>query len=229
MPAFDDVAVTSDTVAFFPTLDASIDRDTGAITIRNNTGSDVNISGYSITSAFEALDPDNWLSIADNYDADNSGSVDASHVWTELTAADANGDLSEGDLDSGLGTSLAQGQTINLSSGGAWIQNPTEDLEFQYISNGTVIGGLLNFSGNDDAAFAFADLDVDGNIDSDDWDILRGNQHADLSGLSLAEAYRAGDLTGDGLNNHPDFVAFKNTFDAANGAGAFAAMLAGVP
>jgi MYXO-CTERM domain-containing protein len=45
----------------------------------------------------------------------------------------------------------------------------------------------------------------------------------------LAEAYRLGDLTGDKANNHDDFVAFKTIFDAANGVGAFTAMVASTP
>ena len=53
---------------------------------------------------------------------------------------------------------------------------------------------------------------------------MRTNQHTNLSSKSLAEAYRLGDLNGDHLNNHADFVAFKTAYDAANGAGAFVAM-----
>ena len=38
-----------------------------------------------------------------------------------------------------------------------------------------------------------------------------------------------GDLNGDFRNDHADFVIFKAAFEAANGAGSFAAMLAFVP
>jgi hypothetical protein len=38
-----------------------------------------------------------------------------------------------------------------------------------------------------------------------------------------------GDLTEDLVNDHADFAAFKVLFDAANGTGAFVAMLATVP
>ncbi len=37
-----------------------------------------------------------------------------------------------------------------------------------------------------------------------------------------------GDLNGDFLNNHTDFVLFKSAFDAANGPNSFAAMLTSV-
>lgn len=220
-----DFRVTDEIV--LPVLDLRVDRDDGSLLLSNRTGGPVNLSGYQITSAFEALAPAAWQSVADNYDADNSGEVDGTNIWTELTQGDAHGDLSEGDLDSGAGATIAHTQTVNLGNAGAWIQNPNEDLLFQYISDGEVVAGIVNFA--DAAPLVAGDLDVDGDLDADDWAILRSNQHGDLSDKSLAEAYRLGDLTGDLQNNHPDFVAFKNAFDAVNGAGAFVAMAASVP
>ena len=78
-------------------------------------------------------------------------------------------------------------------------------------------------------AVRFGDLNSDGKIDSLDWVIFRTNQETDLSGLTLEQAYLRGDLTEDRANNHADFVVFKNLYEAANGAGSFVAMLAGVP
>jgi hypothetical protein len=213
-------------------LEITVNRATGGITLSNRTGSAVNIKSYSITSAFEALEPANWLSIADNYDAGSPGpnQVDAAHNWSELTAPTANGDLSEADLQSALGASLTHTRTVNLSSAGAWIQNPHEDdLVFQYISGNQIKSGIVSYTGNGGVPFATGDLNVDGVINSADWVIFRTNQQTDLSTKSLAEAYRLGDLTGDKLNNHADFVMFKAAYDAANGAGAFVAMLAAVP
>jgi hypothetical protein len=66
-------------------------------------------------------------------------------------------------------------------------------------------------------------------INAADWIILRNNQLADLSGLSLNEAYQRGDLTGDYRNDHADFTRFKSIFDGQNGVGAFATMAAQVP
>jgi hypothetical protein len=50
-----DFQVTNEVIQ--PTLELNVDRTTGALSIANRTGSPVNISGYSITSAFEALTP----------------------------------------------------------------------------------------------------------------------------------------------------------------------------
>jgi hypothetical protein len=213
-----------------PRLEIIVNRATGAITLSNRTNSAINIKSYSITSAFEALEPANWLSIAENYDAGSPGpnQVDAAHHWTELTDAAANGDLSEADLQSAAGGLLVHTRTVNLANSGAWIQNPTEDLVFQYISGTEIKKGIVSFIGNGGVPFASGDLNVDGVINPADWAIFRTNQHANLSTKSLAEAYRAGDLNADKLNNFADFVQFKTIYDAANGAGAFAAM-SGVP
>jgi hypothetical protein len=73
------------------------------------------------------------------------------------------------------------------------------------------------------------DFNADGNITSADWTILRTNQLADLSGKTFQEAYFLGDVTADLANDHADFAAFKEIYDAANGVGAFAAMTASVP
>lgn len=212
-------------------LRITVNRADGSLVLSNNTGSAVNLRSYSITSAFEALMPANWRSIADNYDAGNPGpnQVDAAHNWNELTDANAHGDLSEADLQAGTGASVANGRSINLGNAGTWIQTPTEDLVFQYISNGQIVNGIVSFVGNGNNPFLVGDLNLSGTITAADWGILRSNQFADLSGFSLAEAYRRGDLTADKLNNQDDFIAFKTAFEDANGAGSFAAMLAGVP
>jgi hypothetical protein len=214
-----------------PALRITVNRANGAITLSNDTGGAVNLSSYSITSAFEGLAPANWLSITDNYDAGNPGpnQVDAAHSWSELTDPNAHGDLSEADLQSGDGASLANGRTINLSSSAAWIQNPNEDLAFQYISSGQIKDGIVSFVNNSNNPFVRGDLNIDGSINVADWVILRTNQLADLSTKSLAEAYRLGDLTADRANNHADFVIFKSIYDAANGAGAFVDMASAVP
>jgi hypothetical protein len=73
------------------------------------------------------------------------------------------------------------------------------------------------------------DLDMSGTITPADWAILRMNQRVNFSGKTHEQAYFMGDLTADLANNHADFALFKSIYDAANGSGAFVAMLAGVP
>jgi hypothetical protein len=216
-----------------PTLSISVDRNTGTMSLSNLTGGAVNIKSYSVTSAYGALDPANakWKSIAENYDAGSPGpnQVDSLHNWTELTTAAANGDLSEADLESAAGALLAANRVVNLGATGTWISSPTEDLAFYYVSGTQLLRGIVTYAGNAGVPLLEGDLNASGNITSADWIILRTNQHTNMSGLSLAEAYRLGDLTGDKLNNFADFAEFKALYDAANGAGSFLEMVASVP
>jgi hypothetical protein len=212
-----------------PVLSITVNRNTGNITLVNQTGSAKNISGYSIASAFEALAPASWLSIADNYDSGNPGpnQVDPAHAWAEQTPPADHDDLTESD-PSTAGASLANGRNVNL--GNAWIRTSHEDLTFQYTSGGLPVTGIINYVGGvNNQPYAQGDVNTDGVINAADWAIVRTNQHANLSGQSLAEAYRLGDLTGDRKNNYADFDAFKNLYDAANGVGAFVAMAGAVP
>jgi hypothetical protein len=95
--------------------------------------------------------------------------------------------------------------------------------------NGALVVGAVEFVGNGGQPIQTGDVNADGEITAADYIILADNQHTDLSALSLAEAYRRGDLNEDLANNHADFVSFKTAFEEANGAGSFAAMLAGIP
>jgi hypothetical protein len=225
----DNVALSISVVPL-PSLRISVNRNSGNITLSNDTGSPVNISGYSITSAFEGLSPTNWLSIHDNYDSDNPGAsqVDPTHLWSELTNPLTHGDLSEADLQSGTGASLANSRTVNLGNS-AWIRSPNEDLVFQYVSGGVVKDGIISYVGNNGNPFTSGDLDFSGSINSADWGILRTAQHTNLTTLSKAQAYALGDLNGDLRNDFEDFALFKQAYDIANGAGSFAEMVASVP
>lgn len=73
--------------------------------------------------------------------------------------------------------------------------------------------------------------DLSGNcsIGVEDWGLFRAGQQTNMAGFTHAQAYAAGDLNGDLRNDHADFVIFKSVFDAANGSGAFAAMITAVP
>jgi hypothetical protein len=73
------------------------------------------------------------------------------------------------------------------------------------------------------------DFNLSGTITSADWAILRTNLRRVLSGQTHQQAYFLGDVTADLTINHDDFAAFKSIYDAANGAGAFVALLATVP
>jgi hypothetical protein len=115
--------------------------------------------------------------------------------------------------------------TLGLYSGSGW---PTE-------------ASRVYFGGDDGSTFKdlaitvtsspirLGDFNQDGNLTAADWSVLRNNQHANLSGMTLSEAYALGDVTADLANNYADFILFKDLYNGANGVGAFEAMAASVP
>ena len=73
------------------------------------------------------------------------------------------------------------------------------------------------------------DLNSDDVLDLDDFTMYLSGLHANLSGLTLTQAFMNGDLNGDLANDFDDFVLFRAYYDAAHGAGAFAALAGQVP
>lgn len=71
-----------------------------------------------------------------------------------------------------------------------------------------------------------ADLDFDNAATILDWELLQANSYGSLAGLTARDAFMHGDLDHDGDNDFADFRFFKAAFDMANGAGAFARMIA---
>jgi hypothetical protein len=200
-----------------PSLSVTINRDSREVTMSNGTGTDVPIKGYSILSANGALVESNFNSLTDN----------GEEGWIQLTGPGSASDLSEGHLTTGT---IGDGRVINL--GDAWVPfyEDKEDITFEYLDgNGDLIEGSVRFVGNGDASFQFLDLNFDGAIDVLDWETYVSGLSGEFPDLSLAQAYGRGDLNGDLENDHADFVQFQDSFDAANGAGAFAAMLENVP
>jgi len=70
------------------------------------------------------------------------------------------------------------------------------------------------------------DFNQDGFVTTDDWVILRDNNQVDLSALTPLAASKLGDMDRDLDNDVHDFGLFRDAFEAANGGGSFAAMVA---
>lgn len=66
-----------------------------------------------------------------------------------------------------------------------------------------------------------ADFDDDDDVDENDWLFYVSGLGTDDPGLT--------DLTGDGLNDHADFLLFKKLYENANGIGTFAELHTSVP
>jgi hypothetical protein len=70
------------------------------------------------------------------------------------------------------------------------------------------------------------DLNGDNLVNDDDALQYLAGFHADLSGLTLDQAFAMGDVNGDRKNDYADFRIFKDAFDGNNGLGAFEAAFA---
>ena len=89
-------------------------------------------------------------------------------------------------------------------------------------SLGEVSIGSIELVGPDPIGPIAGDINGDGLLDLQDWDVLRTNLFGEFSQLSLAQAFRQGDLNGDRLANELDYELFKSAYDAAHGMGALA-------
>ncbi|QDS98236.1 zinc metalloprotease [Adhaeretor mobilis] len=89
--------------------------------------------------------------------------------------------------------------------------------------------GSLGFYTIDIEVPLFADLNNDSQLDHLDWQQFLAGSGTDLSGLTSLEAYQAGDLDGDGLNNAADFGLFKDAYIEAFGLAGFEALFVQVP
>ena len=201
-----------------PAASLLVDRDTGAVTLTNLTGSTSEITSYTITSEASGMDVAEWLSIADNADADSGMGFDPTNVWN-VTSSEANL-LSEESSNSSSGGDLAAAGVYEL--GPVWLKTPFEDLAFSFtLADGTTGGGAVRFTGNGGTAYVRSDLNGDGTIDAADWELFYPNTLTDLSDLGLAEAYLKGDLDEDLDNDFNDFRLFKSDFIALNGQAAW--------
>jgi alpha-galactosidase len=99
-----------------------------------------------------------------------------------------------------------------------------------YYLIGDSMGNAINTLNPAPAIFyPFGDLNRDEKLSVADWQIFIGNSHKNLSGMTAEQAALLGDMDGDRDNDIADFGLFRDAYDRANGAGAFATMVASVP
>lgn len=198
-----------------------VDRDTGDISIANQSGGNVQLKGYTIESAGGAIDPVQWTSI----DAGNA--FDPDGTWTTTSEEDVEvGEAVTGGATDG-GT---LGPPSSFSVGEAWRQTPIEDLSFSFtLGDDSVQFGQVLYEGNGGVAFGRSDLNADGEVDVADWSLFLPNAFTSFTGETDVNAYLMGDLDGDGDNDYDDFQLFKTDYINANGEEAFAALPGRIP
>ena len=204
----------------------TIDRGTGAITLSKSGPTNYNILGYSITSnTHGSLNQAAWTKVSVAYDDSGNGSVDVDDDWTVLSALNDPTDLSEAELEGGNGGVLTTAAPIAL--GTPWIRTPLQDVQARLLLvGGTELVVPVTYTGT---AIPAGDLNGSATVNTADWTIFKAGQSASFTGLSAARRYQLGDLTNDGKQDLVDFSVFRSAYDAANGVGSFAAMVAGVP
>jgi hypothetical protein len=200
----------------FPVL--VINRDTGAISVTNQSGSAIQLKGYSISSTAGSFNPATWTSI-------DAGNVfDPDGTWTAQSSTAFN--LAESNTG---GPSLNGGTLTTPPSAGSsrgigtpWLKSPLEDVTFSFtLGDGTTGNGLVQYTGT---AISRSDLNGDGSINVADWALFAPNSFTSFAGQSAVAAYRKGDLNGDMVNDYKDFRLFKADYIAVNGLEAFAAL-----
>ena len=100
----------------------------------------------------------------------------------------------------------------------------TRTIELQLTANritGENDGYTDNISLVLSATGGFGDLNLDGVVNTADWQQFRSGQHVNMTNYTVVQVLAAGDLNNDFRNDFADFLLFKSAFDAVNGAGAF--------
>jgi len=198
-----------------PTL--TVDRSTGVISLTNQSGGSLNVTGYSITSG-GGLKPASWTSI-------DAGNVfDPDGTWTASSSTATN--IAES-VTSGATNGGALANNGSASIGAAWRRTPIQDVAFTYaLAGGTTGSGLVVYTGT---AAPRSDFNDDGLVNAADWALFVPNSFKTFAADPAVTAYLKGDLDGDKDNDYADFKLFKADFIAANGEAAFAALGAAVP
>jgi Concanavalin A-like lectin/glucanases superfamily/Glucose / Sorbosone dehydrogenase len=207
----------------------TINRDTGEMTLQNQTGNPVDIRSYSLTSGHGSIDPSHVTTITGHYDANppGNGSIDANDHWQITSANGSHSQLAE-QTQGDIGT-LPTGSSFSFSGSGGWTKSIYQDLQLSFtLGNGSTVQGIVEYVGNGGQAFIRSDLNFNGVLDPADWTIFHAHHLENMAGLSLAQAYELGDLNGDGKNDFDDFRLFQTDYIAAHGAAAFASLL-GIP
>jgi hypothetical protein len=207
-------------------LTLTVNRDTGELSWSNPDVAAIGVQSYRLMSKKGAISPENFISISGNYDASGMGEIDDVDDWQIITMTNTH--YSEGSL--GDGGEFDAASMFSAGNPGAWIKSIYEDFSIEAVlTDGTLVLAHVEYIGNGGAPFSRSDLDFDGQLDPDDWQVFKANHNGVAGGLSVAESYQFGDLDGDGDNDFLDFRLFKTDYIAAHGEAAFLHLEGNIP
>jgi hypothetical protein len=195
-------------------LNATLDRTTGALTITNPTGTPFQFKSYSLVSVAAGLDATAWTTIPG---------------WTTTATPDPSAqfatDLTQTDPIMN-GTTISAGGGV-LSFGNVWNPSRFEDVLIRLTRTDNEIAVIVpQYTGPQIVA---GDFNASGTINLADFQILLSSLHSSLPPPNQIVASQQGDMNGDLAVNFADFAAFRSAYDVQNGAGAFAQLAESVP
>jgi len=210
-------------------------RGTGPIVILNSTSSDRGVSPHQRWTTGVLTDGGNMNGNL-GIEYSNRTTAGSGHGWTtgwsvawNLTTPQVKVEAAPGTMNwciGCLGTKVTTSQPAGTyESLGAKVDlGETDSLYLEQLRERLGDEALINIG-----YLTGADLNGDGNVDAADWTRFKSGQGMNFSGLTAAEAYSYGDLTGDFKHDLDDFVAFRRGYVAFHGEAGFAELIAGIP
>lgn len=194
----------------FTGLSLTVDRTSGAVSLRNTGTVPVQLDYYQIDSALNSLNKAGWNSLSDqNFQSMGPGNGQS---WDEAGGSDA-GSLAEAFLLTN--SSIAANATISLGTAYNNAING-EDLTFNYrLPSGLILPGVVNYIGE---APGGQPGDYDGDSDVDGADFLVWQRAYGAVGSNPADG------NNDNVVNGDDLTVWKNNFGASGAVGAAAAV-----
>jgi hypothetical protein len=194
-------------------LNATLDRNTGALTINNPTTTPFSINAYSLVSTVGSLNATSWTTIS-GWDTTAMPDITAQFA-TDLTQTDP----------ALTGATIAAGGSLTF--GNVWQKGPFEDVLIRLTRTDNEIAVIVpQYTGT---AIPNGDFDGNGAINLADFQILLNGLHTAPGQPTRHQNYQLGELTGNNAIDFNDWTIFRAAYDAANGAGAFESLLAQVP
>jgi hypothetical protein len=170
----------------------TINRATGQITLANDTGASISLTGFTLTSTAGGLN--------------TAGFTNLGGMTIDVQSATE------------ISTSGNTSVVATASLGNAWTRSSIEDIRAVVeMSDGTITGALINYVGD---LLSPIDFNRDGNISIDDYLLFAAENEKDFTGMTRVAASLKGDLDKDFDNDFDDFRLFKAAFNDINGPGA---------
>ncbi|MBN1853989.1 MAG: PEP-CTERM sorting domain-containing protein [Pirellulales bacterium] len=191
-------------------LSLAVNRNTGEVILKNNSGQSITIDSYEITSESNSLDPIGWNSLEEQ-DYEGNGAPGTGNGWEEAGGIGTHQLIESyllGDSELTDGTSISLGFAYDYDKPAA-----AEDLVFSYHVAGDpayLRAGLVTYF---DGEVNNADFDGDSDVDGADF-LAWQKGFGMTSGATRAD----GDANADGSVNATDLAVWKSQFGTGGAA-----------